>query len=201
MTDSLTAVTGATGAIGSRVARRLARLGVPLRLVARQPDRQEQHRTAVDSALQAGVRRIVYLSFIGAAADATFTFARDHWATEQHIRTTSAAFTFLRSGLYGDDLPSWVGADNTIRGPASDGAASWTARDDIADVATHVLLDPAGHEGTYDVTGPEALTMHEVADALTHTLRRPVSYVPETLDEARDHGVGREPKTGRSRAG
>jgi len=37
-------------------------------------DRVEQHRSAVDAAIAAGVARIVYLSFVGAARDATFTF-------------------------------------------------------------------------------------------------------------------------------
>ena len=54
-------------------------------------DRADQHRAAVDAARDAGVERIVYLSFVGAAADATFTLVRDHWATEQHIRAAARA--------------------------------------------------------------------------------------------------------------
>ena len=42
----------------------------------------EQHRAAVDAAIAAGVERIVHLTFVGAADDATFTFARHHF----HIR-------------------------------------------------------------------------------------------------------------------
>jgi NAD(P)H dehydrogenase (quinone) len=41
-------------------------------------DRIEQHRTAVDAAVAAGVGRIVYLSFVAAASDSTFTLGRDH---------------------------------------------------------------------------------------------------------------------------
>jgi uncharacterized protein YbjT (DUF2867 family) len=58
---------------------------------AESEDRVEQHRTAVDAAVAAGVARIVYLSFLGAAPDATFTLARDHWATEEHIRAAGVA--------------------------------------------------------------------------------------------------------------
>ena len=61
-------------------------------------DRVERHRTAVDAAVGAGVRRIVYLSFLACGPDATFTFARDHWHTEQHVRAAGVAFTFLASG-------------------------------------------------------------------------------------------------------
>jgi NAD(P)H dehydrogenase (quinone) len=58
-------------------------------------------------------------------------------------------------------------------------------RDDVADVATAVLAD-GGHAGsTYEVTGPEALTMAETAELLSRVVGREVHYVEETLDEAR----------------
>ena len=72
-----------------------------------------------------------------------------------------------------------------IRGPAADGRVAMVAQDDIADVAVAVLRDPAAHAGrTYDLTGPEELTLTEVAAVLTAVTGRAVSYVPETLEEA-----------------
>ncbi|WP_278259764.1 NmrA family NAD(P)-binding protein [Nocardioides convexus] len=62
-------------------------------------DRLEQHRTFVDAAADAGVRHVVYTSFLGAAADCTFTLGRDHWATEEHIRARGLGHTFLRDSL------------------------------------------------------------------------------------------------------
>ena len=67
-------------------------------------NRLAEHRSAVDAAVRAGVQRIVYLSFLGAAADCTFTFGRDHWHTEQHITATGLRHTFLRDSLYADFL-------------------------------------------------------------------------------------------------
>ena len=149
------------------------------------PDRVDQHRTFVDAAVAAGVEHVVYLSFYGAAPDATFTLARDHWATEQHIRSSGLQWTFLRDNLYLDFFPAMVGADGMIRGPAGDGRVAAVAQDDIADVATAILRDPTAHqERTYDLTGPEALTMSEVADQLSWATERVVGYIPETLDEA-----------------
>jgi NAD(P)H dehydrogenase (quinone) len=148
------------------------------------PDRIGLHRGAIDAAIEAGVRRIVYTSFLAAAADATFTFARDHWHTEQHIRATGIPFTFLRNSLYQDVLPHFVGGDGAIRGPAGRGRFAPVARDDIADVAAAVLLNPAHAGHTYDLTGPAAITMAEVAEVLTSATGRPVRYHAETLDEA-----------------
>jgi uncharacterized protein YbjT (DUF2867 family) len=148
------------------------------------PDRVQQHVTAVDAAVEAGVKRIVYSSFVGAAPDATFTFARDHWHTEEHIRNTGLDFTFLRGNVYMDVILLIVGDDGVIRGPAGDGRFAAVARDDIADVAVSVLLGE-GHSGvTYDVSGPERLTLHQVAQLFSRATGREISYHAETIEEA-----------------
>src|SRR6202008_1203650 len=81
--------------------------GAPLLLVsaAEDPDRVALHRGAVDAAVAAGVERIVYTSFVGATADCTFTFARDHFHTEEHIKATGVGHTFMRDNLYIDFIP------------------------------------------------------------------------------------------------
>jgi NAD(P)H dehydrogenase (quinone) len=220
------AVTGVTGRLGGAVARRLARLEVPLRLVARDPsrvpqlphsqvvaaefgdaaavataldgvrtvlmvsagetlDRVDRHRTFVDAAATAGVTHVVYVSFFGAAPKATFTLARDHWATEEHLRASGLAHTFLRDNLYLDFLPEMVGEDGVIRGPAGSGRAAAVAIEDVADVAVAVLRSPEQHRGaTYDLTGPEVLTFTEMATVLTLATGRPVSFHDETVEEA-----------------
>lgn len=152
---------------------------------AESADRVDQHRTFIDAAASAGVRHIVYTSYLGAAPDATFTLARDHWATEQHIRSTGMSFTFLRDSAYLDFLPALAGADGVIRGPAGNGAVGAVARSDIARVAAAVLTDPDSHIGrTYDLTGREALTLAEVAAIITDVTGRETVYHEETIEEA-----------------
>jgi NAD(P)H dehydrogenase (quinone) len=220
-------VTGVTGGLGGRVARRLAERGVGQRLVARDPgrapelagaevaagsyddrdslrlafdgagtlfmvsasedpDRLRLHANVVGAATDAGVERVVYTSFFGAAPDCSFTFGRDHWHTEELIKGGGLRFTMLRNNLYLDFLPLMVGADGVIRGPAGDGRVAAVARDDIADVAAAVLLEGGDrHDGrSYDLTGPEALTMAEAAQRLSELAGRTVTYHPETLEEA-----------------
>lgn len=147
-------------------------------------DRLDQHIAAVDAAVAAGVQRLVYLSFLRAAPDATFTFARDHFHTERHIRRTGIDSTFLRPSLYLDLLPHFVDTDGVIRGPAGEGRLAGVARDDLADVAASVLTTE-GHEGrTYDVTGPRPFSLDTVARELSRVTGRTITYLPETLEEA-----------------
>ncbi|MEV6867398.1 SDR family oxidoreductase [Streptosporangium subroseum] len=223
------AVTGATGRLGGRVARRLATAGIagiaqtllvrdPARaphlpgatgaragytdhdaVVAalhgietvlmvsssESPDHLDQHRAFVDAAAEADVGHLVYISFYGAAPDATFTLARDHWATEQHIRAAGLAFTFLRDNFYAEFMPDLVGDDGVIRGPAGQGRAGLVALDDIADAVTAVLTHADKHAGaTYDLTGPQSLTLEEVAAILSRATGRAITYHPETVEEA-----------------
>jgi NAD(P)H dehydrogenase (quinone) len=147
-------------------------------------DRVALHTATVDAAVAAGVRRIVYTSFLRAAPDATFTFARDHWSTEQHIRASGAAYTFLRDNMYLDLIPHWVGDDGVIRGPAGDGRVGAVARADVASSAVAALTG-AGHEAaTYDLTGPESISLARIAAQLSEARGRPIRYRAETLDEA-----------------
>jgi NAD(P)H dehydrogenase (quinone) len=147
--------------------------------------RLEEHRTFVNAAVEAGVRRIVYTSFFGAAPDATFTLARDHYATEEHIKATPLQWTFLRDNLYLDFFPMFAGEDGVIRGPAADGRVAAVAQDDVAACAVAVLAGhPVHAQTTYSLTGPEAISMEEAAETLTRLTGRLIRYHAETIEEA-----------------
>ena len=152
---------------------------------AENAERLGEHLTFVDAAAAAGVRHVVYTSFVGAAPDAVFTLVRDHYATEQHIQASGMAFTFLRDNIYLDFMELFAGPDRVLRGPADDGRAGMVARADVARVAAAVLRSPDEHAGvTYTLTGPEALTMTEAAAILTAGRGRPFRFQNETLAEA-----------------
>lgn len=219
-------VTGSTGAVGGRVARRLADAGLSQRLLVRDAtlapvlaggtpvsvgdygdldsmetalagtrtlfltsfreseDRLQRHLAAVDAATAAGVERIVYLSFLEASADSTFLLGRQHFATEEHIRSKDVGFVFLRSSLYADFVPYFTAADGVIKAPAGDGKVSWISRDDIADTVVAALLTDRFDGEALENTGPQALDLHETAAVLSKVTGRDISYVEETEDEA-----------------
>lgn len=148
-------------------------------------DRRAQHRTFVRAAAEAGVRHIIYTSFCGAAPNATFTLGRDHFDTEQAIRDSGMAFTLLRNNFYADILPDFADDAGVLRGPAGDGRVATVARADVADVAAAVLRDPQRHAGlTYTLTGPEALTLTEVASRAGALLGTAMRFEDETVEEA-----------------
>lgn len=141
--------------------------------------RREHHRHFVRAASNAGVPHIVYTSFVGADPDATFTLAQDHAYTEEIIRDSGMHYTFLRDNLYLDLLPHFADASGVIRGPAGEGRVAAVARADVADAAVAVIRDlPAHVDATYVLTGPEALTLAEIAAATG------LRFQNETVEEA-----------------
>lgn len=149
------------------------------------PERVQQHRNVVDVAVEAGIAHLVYVSFQGAAPDATFTFARDHFHTEQHIKASGLGYTFLRDSLYMGGLIGMTGEDHVLRGPAGDGTVAAVAHEDVAAAAAAVLADPAPHhELIADISGPSAISLDEVAATLTQACGHRVRYRAETEEEA-----------------
>lgn len=151
---------------------------------AESADRLQQHRAFIDAAVAAGVRHVVYTSFLGAGPDSVFTLGRDHGATEDHLRASGLRWTMLRDNFYADIFPLFA-EDGVIAGPAGQGRVSAVAIADVARAAAAILADPAAHhDATYDLTGPQALTLDEIAEAVTRATGRPTLFHDETEAEA-----------------
>lgn len=147
-------------------------------------DRLESHYSLIDAAVAAGVSRVVYTSFCGAAPNATFTLARDHYATEQAIRQSGLGFVFQRQNLYADLLPLLAGTDGIIRGPAGDGRFAPVTRSDVADVAVRLLTDDSRDGEIFNITGPERVSLRHIANRLTALTGKLFEYQQESEEDA-----------------
>jgi uncharacterized protein YbjT (DUF2867 family) len=142
----------------------------------------------IDAARSAGVQHIVKLSGIMPDTDSPFRFARMHGEIEQKLERSGIAYTHLRAGefmhAYFRQVPAIV-AQGTVLLPMEDARIASIDINDIAEVAAKALTEP-GHEGKiYPLTGPEALTMAEVAEKLSAATGRPIRYVNVPPEEAR----------------
>jgi uncharacterized protein YbjT (DUF2867 family) len=137
-----------------------------------------RHRTAIDAARAAGVRRVVYTSHMGANPASPFAPMPDHAATEALLEASGLAFTALRNGFYtssGGMLLGQALETGELAAPA-DGPVSWTAHDDLAEAAAIVLTDEGRFEGpTPPLTGSAALDLAALAaEVLGRPIRRTV---------------------------
>src|SRR5437667_386537 len=147
--------------------------------------------TFIDAAARAGVAHVVKLSGIIPGLDSPFRFARMHAEIELRLEASGMAFTHLRAGefmhAYFRQVPSIV-ARGALALPMGDARIASVDVGDIARVAASVLTT-SGHEGKiYPLTGPEALTMAEVAEKLSVVTGKTIRYVdvpPEVAMQAR----------------
>jgi uncharacterized protein YbjT (DUF2867 family) len=147
----------------------------------------------IEAARKAGVKHVVKLSGIIPEPDSPFRFARMHAEIERRLEASGMAFTHLRAGefmpAYFRQVPSIV-ARNALFLPMDNAKIASVDIGDIADVAAAALTD-SGHEGKiYPLTGPEALTMAEVAAALSAAVGKEIRYVNVSPGDARKSWLG-----------
>jgi uncharacterized protein YbjT (DUF2867 family) len=138
-------------------------------------ERLGKHEQFVRTAADAGAGRIVYLSFINSALDADFIHAVSHFETEQMIRDAGVPFTFLRTSLYQAAVPFFY-VDGHAAAPAGTGSASWVSRRDIGAAVAAVLRDENHAGETYELTGPEALTMQQTSERVNSLIGTTLTY-------------------------
>jgi NAD(P)H dehydrogenase (quinone) len=149
--------------------------------------RTKQHSGAIQAAVAAGVRHITYISTVSPRPDRNNVLLDSHFATEQALIASGAAWTILRMNVYMDTL-----LDAAKRAIASGsyaavpGApAAYVVRDDIAAAAAGILATP-GHDGiTYHATGPVSISQAEIAGAIAKACGKPVPFTAITEAEQR----------------
>ena len=144
-------------------------------------DEVQLNRNAIDVAEQAGVRLLVRSSILGSDPRSAATFVRDHGACDAYLRDSGLPHAVVRPNMFMQNVsentvPS-IDQDGNLYANAGEARISMVDTRDIAAVAARILAEP-GHDGrAYDVTGPEALSYHDVATKLSDTMGRKVTYI------------------------
>lgn len=144
------------------------------------PDSVAQHERVLAQVRQSDVRHIVKLSAIGASLSSPVALMREHEEVDEEVRKGPATWTFLKPHLYMQNLLRAAEAVRTkglISAPMGESKIPLVDTRDVGEVAAMILRDPAAHVGKeYALTGPEAVSYDDVAEALTSVAGRPVKY-------------------------
>lgn len=128
--------------------------------------RLDQQRAAIAAAATAGVQHIAYTSIPEPVPANPALVVPDHGGTEQALRDSGLAWTFLRNNLYSHMQVPGIEqaiASGRLVTNAGNGAAAYVTREDCAAAAAAVLTQD-GHVGiAYDITGPAAITAADLA--------------------------------------
>ena len=135
-----------------------------------------------DAAVAAGVDHVVFSSVAGADTNRVVP----HHRVETHLRDHVPSWTILRPGFFAQNLADAyrhdIVNDDRIYLPAGQGLVAFVDTRDIGAVAAAVFADPAPHRGRgYLLTGPEAVTFHDVATILGSAVGRVIGYEPASV--------------------
>ena len=143
-----------------------------------------QHGNAIQAAKNAGAKRILYTSHQGANLSSAFVPARDHAATELLLQSSGVPYVSLRNGFYAESALYQLGGvrqTGRIVLP-EDGAVSWTARADLAEVAVAALTQTDLFDGiSPPLTSSQALDLAGIAKLASEILGR--NIVRETVSD------------------
>ncbi|MCW2362249.1 MULTISPECIES: SDR family oxidoreductase [Sphingobium] len=151
-----------------------------------------QHKAAINAAATAGVRHILYTSFIGIDDPNNPAEVRhDHIETEQAMRASGMAWTALRDAHYADAMILMAGPNVLATGQwfsnAGEGREAMVWRDDCVDCAVAAMTTPGHENKVYNITGPELQTFGEVAALITQITGCPVEHIP--VDDGRQYAI------------
>ncbi|GGZ25499.1 NmrA family protein [Streptomyces inusitatus] len=206
-------VLGGTGKTGRRVAAALTRAGFTPKIASRSGEvRFDWHSDATWGPALEGVRAVYVVDSQGPEAPAEVAaFAKaakasgverlvllsarvwgelggETLATERAVQESGLDWTVLRPAWFNQNFAEepWYTvpfSEGELRIPAGEGREPFVDLEDLADVAVAALTED-GHAGeTYVLSGPEALTLHEVVTAVSTSTGRPLTYTPVTREQ------------------
>jgi len=185
----------AVGNIADAAAVRQALTGVrqAFRLLPTGEQQEASEKQFTDLCRAAGVGHLVKMSSMEAVPTAQTPIPRAHWAVEEYIRASGLAWTMVKPNFFMQNL---LASAKSIREqglfslPMGDGTTGMADARDIGAVCAEVLTGQ-GHAGqSYEITGPEVLTFHQVAERFTSVLGRPIRYVPMPMAQFRERMTG-----------
>ncbi|MED4585855.1 NAD(P)H-binding protein [Brevibacillus choshinensis] len=204
-------ILGGTGKTGRRVAERLVKRGMPIRIGSRfgEPAFNWENQASWEPVLQEV--KAVYITYypdlaMPGAAEAVGAFAKlavengvkrlvllsgrgeeEAQRSEQALRDSGADWTILRASWFCQNFSENFLLEQvqsgTVALPTVDVREPFVDADDIADVAVAALMEN-GHVGElYELTGPRAITFAEATEEIAKASGRAVRYVPLSAEQ------------------
>jgi NAD(P)H dehydrogenase (quinone) len=156
--------------------------------------RLTQHRAAVQAAVDAGVKHVVYTS-LPSADTSQVSFAPDHWGTEQALAASPLGWTVLRNAWYFENLAYSVPAalaSGEWATAAGEGRIAYIARDDLARAAAAALASDSAENQVLTVTGEQAWSARDIASRVSALAGKPLTVIDITraqqIDGLKAHG-------------
>jgi uncharacterized protein YbjT (DUF2867 family) len=160
-------------------------VGAALLVSPLDPRQVELQGNFIDAAKRAGRAHIVKISGLGTALDSPVRSGRWHAQTEKYLEDSGLPFTHLRPPFFMQNILRFaptIRASGEFVGSLNRGKVAMIDVADIAAVAATAMTTSAHAGKAYVLTGPEALSYSDVAERLSTSLGRMVTYKDVPLE-------------------
>jgi NAD(P)H dehydrogenase (quinone) len=144
--------------------------------------RARQHLNIVNAAKEAGLKRLLYSSFGRTNENGSSVvdlLSQSHRYSEKIIKESGVPYTIIRTNLFMDMLPSFLGDEVVQTGvyfPAGEGKASYTLRADVAETVANILASDGHENKQYYISNTENISFREIANMLQEVSGAAVMY-------------------------
>lgn len=147
------------------------------------------HHNVVQAAAASKVGHVVALSSLDASIGSPFAYAVTNGLTEAMLEAAGfGAVTIARASIFSEFFAQWPLAarqSGEIRLPADAGRVSLVGRDDVSRTLAALADRPAEGIARFDLTGPVAHSLSDVAALASERFGRPILYVAITPQQFR----------------
>jgi uncharacterized protein YbjT (DUF2867 family) len=138
---------------------------------------KEAIRNLTEEALRQGLGKVVLLSGKG---------EQEAEQCEEIVANSGLNYTLVRASWFNQNFSESFLVEPILAGhvalPMPDAEIPFVDADDIADVASHVLLDDTYNRKTITVTGPRKMTFREVVEEIARETQREIAFEPVSLE-------------------
>lgn len=144
-----------------------------------------QHTAAINAAITAGVKHIIYTSATNASPHSASIALKDHYETEQALIASGLSHTILRNTLYVDNLlmslPQILSSGQWFHAAAG-GKIAMVTREDCARASAAALESDFIGKRIIEISGAELLDHEETAAIISDLSGKPITAI--AIDEA-----------------
>ena len=146
------------------------------------PNAADQAGLVLEPAKAAGVRKIVRVSVFKAAVDGPTAVTRLHGRADAEIQAAGLRYVILRPPFFMQNLfftaVTSIASMGGLFFGTGDGKIGMLDLRDIVDCAEQSVVNDTYDNQIFTLTGPEAISFHDIANRLTTILERPIQYIP-----------------------
>ncbi len=142
------------------------------------PGAKEDIKALTEEAVKQGLKKVVLLSGKG---------EKEAEACEQIVANSGLDYTLVRASWFNQNFSESFFLDPIREGfvalPMAEAEIPFVDADDIAEVATEVLLNPEFNGQTITVTGPRKLTLKEAVETIAKSTGRTIQFQSISIEE------------------